>query len=78
LVLERVCEGFPSLLIVPIEAGVGCPPSLSRRLDKLFLRPRAELPHLKRLPSEYIRFNVCPTTRPLEKPAVRTQAVYGL
>jgi predicted TIM-barrel fold metal-dependent hydrolase len=75
LVIEGVFERFPTLKIVLIEAGFGWLPSLCWRLDKLFLRMRAELPHLRRLPSEYIREHVWLTTQPMEEPAVRAHAM---
>jgi predicted TIM-barrel fold metal-dependent hydrolase len=70
-----VFERFPGLRIVLIEAGFGWLPSLCWRLDKLFHRLRAELPHLKRPPSEYIREHVWLTTQPMEEPAQRTHAL---
>ena len=75
LVLEGVFERFPALKLVLIEAGFAWLPSLCWRLDKLFLRMRAELPHLKRLPSEYIREHVWLTSQPMEEPADRAQAL---
>ena len=50
-------------------------PSLCWRLDKLFHRMRAELPGLKRLPSEYIREHVWLTSQPMEEPADRLQVL---
>ena len=75
LVLEGVFERFPELRIVLIEAGFGWLPSLCWRLDKLFHRLRAELPHLRRLPSEYIRDHVWLTTQPMEEPSNRLQVL---
>jgi predicted TIM-barrel fold metal-dependent hydrolase len=75
MVMEGVFERFPSLRMVLIEAGFAWLPSLCWRLDKVFLRMRAELPHLRRLPSEYIREQVWLTTQPMEEPANRAQAL---
>ena len=75
MVLEGIFERFPRLKIVVIEAGFGWLPALCWRLDKLFLRLRAELPHLKRLPSEYLRDHVWLTSQPMEEPANRLQAL---
>ena len=45
--------------------------ALTWRLDKLFERSAAELPHLKRKPSEYIREHIWVTTQPMEEPEDR-------
>ena len=75
MVLEGIFERFPKLKIVVVEAGFAWLPSLCWRLDKLWQRLRAELPHLKRPPSEYIRNHVWLTTQPMEEPAVKSQAL---
>jgi len=54
-----------------IEAGFAWLPSLAWRLDRLWRRLRVETPHLKRLPSEYIRNHVWLTTQPMEEPQQR-------
>jgi uncharacterized protein len=63
LVIEGVLERFPSLKFVLVEGGIAWLPALKWRLDKHWKRLRSEAPHLKRLPSEYIR-----TTQPLDEP----------
>ncbi|MGI9522491.1 MAG: amidohydrolase family protein [Hyphomicrobiaceae bacterium] len=68
MVLEGVFEAFPSLRLVLIEAGFAWLPSLVWRLDKHTCKFRSELPHLKRMPSDYIRQNVWITTQPMEEP----------
>jgi predicted TIM-barrel fold metal-dependent hydrolase len=69
MVIEGVFERFPTLKVVSVENGFGWLPSLMWRLDSAWQLLRDEVPHLKRLPSEYIREHVYITTQPIEEPA---------
>ena len=71
MVIEGVFERIPGFKMVLIEAGFAWVPALAWRLDKLWKRLKVETPHLKRLPSEYIRESVWLTTQPMEEPATR-------
>ena len=71
MVLEGVFERFPTLKLILIEAGFAWAPPLAWRLDRAWVRLRAETPHLKRLPSEVIRSHVWWTTQPMEEPDPR-------
>lgn len=71
LVIEGVFERWPTLKMVMIEAGFAWAPSLAWRLDKHWKTLRSETPHLKRLPSEYLREQVWWTTQPMEEPEPR-------
>lgn len=75
MVIEGVFERIPNFRLVLIEAGFAWVPPLAWRLDKLWHRLRVETPHLKRLPSEYIRESVWLTTQPMEEPANRTHVL---
>ena len=47
--------------------------SLAWRMDRQWKKLKAEVPHLKRAPSEYIKSNVWFTTQPIEEPEPRSQ-----
>ncbi|HVC33945.1 MAG TPA: amidohydrolase family protein [Chloroflexota bacterium] len=68
MVVEGVFERFPGLNVVSVENGFGWLPSLMWRLDSSWKLLHAEAPHLKRLPSEYIREHVYLSTQPMEEP----------
>jgi uncharacterized protein len=69
LVIEGVFERFPGLKFAIIEGGFSWAPALGWRMDKHFETFRAEVPHLKRLPSEYMREHFWWATQPIEEPA---------
>jgi predicted TIM-barrel fold metal-dependent hydrolase len=66
LVMEGVFERFPKLRVIMVEGGFSWVPALGWRLDKLWEKLRAEVPHLKRPPSEYLREHCWFSTQPVD------------
>lgn len=73
MIFEGVFDAFPDLKVVLVEGGFAWLPSMVWRLDREWERHRAEVPHLKRKPSEYIRDHVWLTTQPVEEPPRSSQ-----
>ncbi|HUB16344.1 MAG TPA: amidohydrolase family protein [Acetobacteraceae bacterium] len=71
LIFEGVFERIPDLKVVLIEAGLAWGAALAWRMDRQWHKLKAETPHLKMLPSDYLRRNVWFTTQPIEEPEPR-------
>jgi uncharacterized protein len=71
MICEGIFERFPGLKVIMVEAGFAWAPSFAWRLDKVWKSLRSETPHLKRLPSEYLKQHVWWTTQPMEEPEPR-------
>lgn len=68
LILSGTLERFPNLKFVLAEYGFAWAVPLMWRLDALWSGLRAEVPWVKKLPSEYIREQFAFTTQPLPLP----------
>jgi uncharacterized protein len=69
--LEGVFELFPNLKLVLVEGGVAWLAPTLWRLDSLWNDYRAEVPELRRAPSDYAHEHVKLTTQPIEEPPDR-------
>ena len=68
MVIGGVFEAFPDLRVLLIEPGFAWVPALKWRLDNQWKRLRAEVPCLKRKPSEYVSERFWFTTQPIDEP----------
>jgi uncharacterized protein len=68
LVCRGVFERFPKLKVALVELGFSWLPPLMDRLDMRWAELRAEVPWLKRRPSEYVREHIRLTTQPIDMP----------
>jgi predicted TIM-barrel fold metal-dependent hydrolase len=68
IVCEGVFEAIPDLRLVLTEGGAAWAASVRWTLDGAWSMLREGAPHLRRLPSEYIREHVWFTTQPVEEP----------
>jgi predicted TIM-barrel fold metal-dependent hydrolase len=68
MLTEGVFERFPTLQVVCVEGGIAWAGPLMWALDGAWEAMRADVPHLRRPPSEYIREHFWFTTQPIEEP----------
>ncbi len=71
MLIEGIFERFPRLRVIMVEAGFAWAAALAWRLDKTWRTLRAETPHLKQSPGDYMRRHVWWTTQPMEEPEPR-------
>ena len=75
VISEGLFEEFPGLRFGFIEGGICWAPYVMWRLDRMYPALKAEVPHLKKLPSEYILSNCYFSTQPIEEPDERRHLV---
>jgi uncharacterized protein len=68
LIFGGIFDRLPNLRIALIEGGFAWLPSLAWRMDTHWERFRAEVPQVRRRPSEYVREHFWMTTQPMEEP----------
>ncbi|TNC26863.1 amidohydrolase family protein [Amycolatopsis alkalitolerans] len=68
LICEGVFEDVPELQIVLVEGGIAWSAPLMWSLDAAWPRLRADVPKLRRRPSEYFREHFWFSTQPIEEP----------
>ncbi|WP_433046022.1 amidohydrolase family protein [Dactylosporangium sp. CS-033363] len=68
LIFEGVFNRFPRLKIVLVELAWSWAVPFAWRLDHAYRMHRQEVPHLDRLPSQYLAEHVYYTTQPMEEP----------
>jgi uncharacterized protein len=73
MLTEGIFERFPGLRIAFVEGGVAWLAPLMWRLDSYWKALRAEIPWVRRRPSEYLRDHVRFGTQPLERPELDSQ-----
>src|ERR1700751_4453358 len=66
LVFDGAFDRHPDLRVVFIEGGFTWAMPVMWRMDRIWEARRADLPHVRRLPSDYVREHVRFTTQPLE------------
>jgi predicted TIM-barrel fold metal-dependent hydrolase len=73
LIFDGVFERFPTLEVVLVEHACTWILPLVWRMDAVYEACKADLPHLKRKPSEYVHEHLRFTTQPLENPEERSE-----
>jgi predicted TIM-barrel fold metal-dependent hydrolase len=71
LVFDGAFDRHPDLRVVFVEGGFTWAMPVMSRMDRIWEARRADLPHVRRRPSEYVREHVRFTTQPLEDVDVR-------
>jgi uncharacterized protein len=73
LIFDGVFERFPTLQILLVEHAYSWIFPLMARMDAVYEARKADLPHLRRKPSEYVYDHLWFTTQPLDFPEDRSE-----
>jgi predicted TIM-barrel fold metal-dependent hydrolase len=76
LVFDGAFDRHPELRVVFVEGGFTWAMPTMSRMDRIWEHRKADLPHVRRRPSEYVREHVRFTTQPLEEVEVETYLEY--
>lgn len=76
LVFDGAFDRHPDLRVVFVEGGFTWALPVMWRMDRIWEQRRADLPHVRRRPSDYVREHVRFTTQPLEEVNVTTYREY--
>ena len=76
LVFDGAFDRHPDLRVVFVEGGFTWAMPVMSRMDRIWEQRKADLPHVRRRPSDYVREHVRFTTQPLEE--VNVERVPGV
>jgi predicted TIM-barrel fold metal-dependent hydrolase len=76
LVFDGAFDRHPELRVVFVEGGFTWAMPVMSRMDRIWEQRKADLPHVRRRPSDYVREHVRFTTQPLEEVEVETYLEY--
>lgn len=76
LVFDGAFDRHPELRVVFVEGGFTWAMPVMSRMDRIWEHRKADLPQVKRRPSEYVREHVRFTTQPIEEVDVETYLEY--
>ena len=71
MIFDGLFERFPALQVVLVEHANSWILPLMWRMDAIYEARKADLPHLRRKPSEYVKDQLWLTTQPLDYPEDR-------
>ncbi len=68
MIFSGVFNTFPTLQVGLLEFGWSWAPMLAWRMDRIYTKLKGEVPHLKKMPSDYLREHFWFATQPVEEP----------